>query len=283
MITANWREWVSSDAWQAAGRGVLPAPPRAFNEFFWLASENDIDARRLIRLVAQDPVFTIRILRLANVAAFAPAGEVTSIEVAVVRLGTRAVRNAVLAACLSAWGQSVDAYGRRGLEEIQHAVGTACAARRIAERLRLVTDDAFVHGLLHDVGKLFLLKMRSEYLRLGGRPPAAEEFESVMADLHAEVGATALQLWGLPEPVRAAVRWHHEPLNPAAADSRAAAIVYVADQLSHRYGFGCPPSEERPAIQDDPVCLTLGLQNGWLERFDEDALNLSLSARQLVS
>ena len=80
MITANWTEWVSSDAWRDADVSVIPAPPRAFAEVFALAAENDVDTRRLMRLVSNDPVFAIRILRLANVAAFAAAGEVMSIS-----------------------------------------------------------------------------------------------------------------------------------------------------------------------------------------------------------
>jgi putative nucleotidyltransferase with HDIG domain len=283
MIPANWTEWVTSKSWRELDMSVIPSPPRGLGEVFALAGENDVDARRLIQIVSQDPVFAIRILRLANVAAYAAAGEVTSIEIAVVRLGTRAVRHAVLAACLASWAQTVDAYGRRGLDEIQHAVGTACLARRLAERLRLVSDDAFVHGLLHDVGKLFLMKMRAEYLRLGGRPPSADEFEAVMVEHHAEIGATALQIWGLPEAIRTPVRWHHEPAG-AQHHTRAAALTYLANRLSHRYGFGCPPDDKdvgTPA--DDPVCALLGLQDGWLDKLDQDALTLSVAARHLVS
>jgi putative nucleotidyltransferase with HDIG domain len=280
MITANWREWVSSDAWRSADARVVPPPPRAFDEVFWLASENDVDARRLIRLVSQDPIFTIRVLRLANVAAFAAAGEVTSIQIAVVRLGTRAVRNAVLTACLSSWAQAIDAYGRRGLLELQHAVGTACVARRLAERLQGISEEAFVHGLLHDVGKLVLLRMRAEYLRRGGRRPTLDEFEQVVAEQHADIGATALQLWGLPESVRTAVRWHHQPDGDPGDD---AAITYLANRLSHRYGFGCPPADDESSLEEDPVVPRLGLTPGWLDRMDQEALTLGLSAKHLVS
>ena len=282
MITANWTEWVTSHAWRELDTSVMPSPPRALGEVFALAGENDVEARRLIQIVSQDPVFTIRILRLANIAAYAAAGEVTSIEIAVVRLGTRSVRHAVLAACLATWAQTVDVYGRRGLEEIQHAVGTACLARRLGERLRMVSDDAFVHGLLHDVGKLFLMKMRAEYLRLGGRPPSAEEFETVLAAEHAEVGATALQIWGLPAAVRTPVRWHHDPAS-AEHHARAAALTYLANRLSHRYGFGCVPDSESHDLSNDPICSVLGLHGPWLDKLDQDALTLSVSARHLVS
>jgi HD-like signal output (HDOD) protein len=280
MITANWTEWVGSEAWRQADTSVIQAAPRAFQEVYWLAADHDIDPRRLIDLVSRDPVFTIRVLRLANVAAFAASGEVTSIELAVVRLGTRAVRNAVLTACLTAWAQTVDAYGRRGPDEMQHAVGTACLARRLAERLRLAPDDAFVQGLLHDVGRLFLFKLRLEFLRLGGRPPSAEEFDAVSSACHAEIGETALQLWGLPESVRVPVRWHHDPQS-ATSFQREATVVYLADALSHRYGFGRPPDLEVPAA-DDPAIASLGLPAGWLAKLDHEALTLSVTARHLV-
>ena len=282
MITANWTEWVAREGWKAADLHVIPPPPRSFAEVLALAADDDIDTRRLITLVGRDPVLTIRVLRLANVAAFAAAGEVRSIEIAVVRLGTRAVRNAVLAACLSAWVQTVDVYGRRGGNEMQHAVATACLARRLAERLRVVSDEAFVHGLLHDVGKLCLMKMRGDFVRLGGRPPAADEFEGVLTAFHAEVGSSALHVWGLPESVRVPIRWHHDPL-AAPAQIQAVAMTYLANRLSHRYGFGCPPDEDQDSLLTDPIAATLGLADDWLERFDQEALSLSVSAQHLVS
>ena len=282
MIPANWTEWLASEGWARTDLKTIPPPPRSFKEVFALAGENDLDARRLITIVSQDPGFAVRVLRLANVAAFAAAGEVTSIEIAVVRLGTRAVRNAVLAACLSAWAQTIDVYGKRGTEHVQHAVGTACLSRRLAERLRLTTDDAFVNGLLHDVGKLCLLKMKADFRRLGGRAPSNEEFEAASVVYHPEVGAAALQVWGLPESVRIPARWHHDPM-AAPSHPQAAALIYVANRLSHRYGFGCPPEGDDTDLLSDPVCAALGLQAQWLDKLDQEALAISVTAKHLVS
>jgi two-component system chemotaxis response regulator CheY len=282
MIPANWTEWLASEGWARTDLKAIPPPPRSFKEVFTLAGENDVDARRLITIVSQDPVFAIRVLRLANVAAFAAAGEVTSIEIAVVRLGTRAVRNAVLAACLSAWAQTIDVYGRRGLEEVQHAVGTACLSRRLAERLHATTDDAFVAGLVHDVGKLCLMKMKAEFRRLGGSTPSPEEFDAASVLYHAEVGAAALLAWGLPESVRIPTRWHHDPL-AAPSHAQMTAITYTADRLSHRYGFGCPPDAHKDVLLSDPVCAALGLDAAALDKFDQEALAISVTAQHLVS
>ena len=281
-MPTNWNDWIATGAWKQSDFKQIPAPPRSFREVFAIAGDNEVDANRLIKLVSRDPVFTIRVLRLANVAAFAAAGEVTSIDIAVVRLGTRAVRNAVLAACISAWAQTVDVYGKRGTEEVQHSVGTACLSRRLAERLRLQIDDAFVHGLLHDVGKLCLFRMRSDFRRNGGRAPTAEEFEETLQTSHMEVGAVALQAWGLPEPLRYSARWHHDPLS-APAHQQAVAVTYLANRLSHRYGFGRPPDEDRDSLLADPAIAALGLGANWLDHLDEEALNISMTAQHLVS
>lgn len=282
MITANWTEWVSSRTWCTGDVGLLPPAPRALGEAFSLAHEQDIDTRRLIDLVSQDPVFAIRVLRLANVAAFAAAGEVRSVEIAVVRLGTRAVRHAVLAACFSSWAHTVDAHGRRGTGEIQHAVGTACLARRIARRLDTAGDDAFVHGLLHDVGKLVLLRLRSSYLRLGGRAPTTDEFDAVMAARHGDVGAAALEMWGIPESVREPVRWHHAP-REAGDHARASALLYLSNRLSHRYGFGRQPARDDAPLETDEAIAELRLGAGWLAELDQEAVSLGMAAQHLVS
>lgn len=282
MIAANWTEWVSSQEWRTEDASLIPAAPRALGDAFRLANEPAIDVRRLVTIVSQDPVFTIRVLRLANVAAFAAAGDVKSIELAIVRLGTHAVRHAVLAACFSSWAQTVHSYGPGGAGEIQHAVGTACLARHVATRLDLGSDDAFVHGLLHDVGKLVLLKLRGQYLRLGGRAPSAAEFDGVLARHHGEVGAVALQTWGIPQSICEPVRWHHAPLD-AGEHIQAASLVYLSDRLSHRYGFGRSPADGDTSLETDPAGATLGLGEGWVAEMDQQAASIGIAARHLVS
>jgi HD-like signal output (HDOD) protein len=281
MIAANWTEWVTSDAWRVGDLQVIPMPPRAFDDVLWLAGESEIDAHRLIELVSKDPVLTIRILRLANVAAFSPTGEVTTVQTAVVRLGTQVVRNAVLAACFTSWMQTANVYGTRANEEVEHAIGAACLARRVATLTGGNPDESFVHGLLHDIGKLFILKLRAEYARTGGRRPSTLEVDAVIAIHHAEMGGTALQLWGLPASVREPVRWHHDPLAAPEAP-QAAATTYTADRLCHRYGFGCPPDKEPGNLSEDPICAALGITAARLAALDREAPSLLVAAKQLV-
>jgi HD-like signal output (HDOD) protein len=116
-------------------------------------------------------------------------------------------------------------------------------------------------------------------------PSESEEFDEVVHTQHAEMGAAALQLWGLPDSVRVPVRWHHDPLS-APSHAQTAALIYTANWLSHRYGFGCQPDEERAPLAEDPVCAGLGLTEGWLDKLDQEALSAErhrASPRQLRS
>ena len=124
--------------------------------------------------------------------------------------------------------------------------------------------------------------MRSDFRRLGGRLPSIEEFDETVGASHPEVGAVALQVWGLPEPLRLSARWHHDPM-AAPAHQQAVAVTYLANRLSHRYGFGCPPEEDRDRLLSDPAISALGLKGNWLDQMDEEALTISMTAQNLVS
>jgi HD-like signal output (HDOD) protein len=219
-----------------------------------------------------------RVLRLANVAAFAPMIEVTSINQAVIRLGTESVRRALLAVCFASWAQPPSSQTGPGRGQVVHGVITGMLARHVAASASADTDEAFTQGLLHDIGKLFLSLLRAEYIRRGGTLPAEDELRRVEAERHAEVGGLAMQLWGLPLILREPIRWHHDPLS-APTYPRAAAITYVANALSHRY---TDTGERKPDLASDPAMTGLGLTEIWLAQTDAQSSRLLESADKIV-
>ena len=124
-----------------------------------LALDPDVSATRITNVVSKDPVLATRVIQLANSAFSAPATEITSIGEAVVRMGTGPVRNVVTAACLSALSADPKIYGRHGRDHIDHSIGTAYLAWLLADRADESPDEAFLYGLLHDIGKLVILKL----------------------------------------------------------------------------------------------------------------------------
>jgi HD-like signal output (HDOD) protein len=258
---------------------AIPMPPAQALRVMQLAGDPEVTVTMLAAVVSKDPVLATRVLGLANSAMFGGAMTLRSVQDAVVRLGVVAVRNVVVAAALHAQVASPDIYGAEGGRFTAHAVGTAYLARLMAHEQDADVDEAFLSGLVHDIGKLVIMKTAHAYQRTGDAVIPQDDLASALAQYHAPCGALALQYWHIPTEILDVVRHHHD--YSLAADPRRAAVCYAANRLSHRYGFGCA-AEER-AIEDDPVLDVLGLDAAWLARTDAYAPGLFNQARQLLA
>jgi putative nucleotidyltransferase with HDIG domain len=271
----NWLEWMRSGEWQADT--ALPMLPALAHEVVEIAFDPDVPARRIIGLVSRDPVLATRVIQLAKSAFSAPAIEITSISDAVMRLGTAPVRNILSATCLTSMLADPRIYGSRGRELADHAIGTAYVAWLIAERAGVRPDEAFLAALLHDIGKLGILKAALDPAA-GVAEPAPDEVTEFIDEQHAACGGMLLTIWRLPQRLQDPVVYHHRP-ELARDYSSAAAVTYVANRLAHRYGFGCPP-QDIDALQD-PVFAAVGVDERMLQRIDEHAPELFEKVRNL--
>jgi putative nucleotidyltransferase with HDIG domain len=274
----NSADWIRSGAWRDAGEVALPMLPALAIDVLRMAMDPEVSAMRITSVVAKDQVLATRVIRLANTAASAPADHISSINEAVVRVGTRAVRNAVVAECMAARMKGRDVYGPQGRALLDHAIGTAYLASLIAEEAGESPEEAFLYGLLHDIGKLLILKLvRDASGHMAS--PSAEDLDVLIAEKHAEFGGYLLQQWDLSDSLIEPVVWHHEP-HRAEQQPGAAAVAAAANRLAHRYGFGCPPDESDPL--EDPVMTAVGLTERRLKQIDVYAPGLFEIARQIV-
>jgi HD-like signal output (HDOD) protein len=276
MKRLDWEQWIATGAWRHTDGAGLPVAPGVLGDALRVAGGDDPDARRLTALVRRDQVLTARVLRLANSAAAGAAREITRVDEAVVRLGTTSVRRLVLSLCLASWTTPEDERAVPDIDFMRHAIGAGCMARLAAPLADADPEECFVGGLLHDIGKLALVRLRALFVRRGGIGPSPAAFADSLAAHHAEAGALLLQLWGVPERLRAGVRWHHAPAD--AADPHVASITWLANRLCHRHGLGCAASPHDDLLQD-PLALALGVTPAWLATIDarvaaaiEDAL-----------
>ena len=275
----NRVDWIRSGEWLESQDITLPMLPARATEVMNLAMDPEVSAGRIATVVSKDQVLATLVLRLANSAFSAPASDITNVSDAVVRVGTRAVRNVVVASCLASRLKDPQIYGRYGPDLTDHSIGTAYLARLVAEQSGDSPDEAFLYGLLHDIGKLLILKLaRDSSLRYG--PPASDqEIDALMAEKHAEFGGYLLEQWKLPAHLGDPVVWHHRP-DRARKDPRAAAVAYVANRLAHRYGFGCSSDGFDP-LSDD-VCASVGIDEACLTEMDTRAPGLFAVARQII-
>jgi HD-like signal output (HDOD) protein len=275
-MSDTWAEWVRAGRWLSADGRSLPLMPGFMRDALTLGLDPDVTTSVLIRRIAAEPQLTAKVLQLANAAASAPRRAVLSVDDAVVRLGVRAVQRAILSACIESWSQP-NIYGAEGLPQVEHALGTGCMATLVAELAGTDPDEAFACGLLHDVGKLFLLKSRADFVRRGGAAPSRRDADDTLAECHTVVGDLSMQLWGLPDALREPIRCHHQPLD-ARTYGEAASVAYVANRLSHRYGFGCDP-EPGTDLLADSVCTSMGLTAEWVADMDGKAKALFYAIR----
>jgi putative nucleotidyltransferase with HDIG domain len=273
---APWSEWIRSGAWRTAVDSSVPMLPALAHEAIAVAADAEVTIGRLSQVVAKDPILATRVVQLANAAYCAPLKPVTTLSDAMVRMGTAAVRNMVIAACLASRGRDDKMYGENGRAQIDHAIGTAYMAHLVADHAGWNPDEAFLAGLLHDIGKLLLLKLAHDWSKWHGTPVPNEDLADVLATEHAVAGALLLRASQFPRSLIESVLWHHQP-EQATENAREAEVVYLADRLSHRYGFGCDVDET--PIADDPRCARLDVSEEWIAMTDVRAPGLVAVAR----
>jgi putative nucleotidyltransferase with HDIG domain len=220
---------------QVAGSlSTLPSAPRMYQALTVALEDPGTDARKLAAIIEKDVGMSSRVLKFANSAFFGFAQRVSSIESAIVCLGTTAVRHLALTfEVFSAWGASGPAFD--ALEK--HSVLVARIARKLASD-RAHADVAFAAGLLHDAGRLVLMSRTGDQFRHAQeearrrRAPLHVVEAEMLGATHAEVGAYLLGLWDLPHDVVEPVALHHaRPLRLEPSDTTS--VVALADALAH--------------------------------------------------
>lgn len=205
----------------------FPAPV-IYHELAAQLASAELGAGEAAATIAREPELAARVLELARAPLFGdpPVG---SIGEAVANLGVEMVVGLVLASYAFALAGDRPAPGLAIAELQHHALQVARTARRLATSPEVATD-AFIAGLVHDIGKVVIAtafpEAHAELVRRHGPgdPPSALERE-VLGVSHAEVGAYLLARWGLPLPVLDAVAHHNDVaavITPVLAVMRAA-------------------------------------------------------------
>jgi putative nucleotidyltransferase with HDIG domain len=279
MTRPPWPAWIRSSEWRGSGDRTIPVLPALAHRAITVALDPNVSIPQLAHVVSKDPALATRVMHLANAAYCAPLQQVTTLTEAIVRMGTAATRNLVIVACLSSRGFEARVYGPEGRRQFDHAVGAAYMAYLVAELARVDPDEAFLSGLLHDIGKLLLLKLARDYTRWFAVPVSAEELDDVLASEHSTLGALLLRELQLPRCLIERVMWHHDP--QSSAHPLDAEVTYLADRLSHRYAFGCD-RDEGPII-DDGRCVRIVPTEAWIESVDDRAPGLYEMAKQVLN
>ncbi len=229
-----------------------------------LASRPDYRIRDLADLIMLDVTLSALCLRAANSARFGLRRPVDTIEQAVAYLGSREVlRLAIQEGMPSLTDTPLTGYRGEDGEYWAHSLRTAIASAAVARLLFPGESPGAVYaaGLLHDMGKAVLsefLSRRSPQVSEGLSRGAADFLDlerELLAIDHAGAGALAAERWGLPAPLTAAVRWHHEPAGSPGPYRNLCCAVHIGDLLAML--GGCGTGCDTLAYRVDPSAHTL--------------------------
>lgn len=220
----------------------LPSLSLTVTEALALIDRGGTQPAQLEQVIGRDQALAARILRVANSPFYGFAGHIGSLRQACVMLGLYAVRNIVVTAGVIARFPPIPAarFDRLGLW--RHAIGTAVAARVLAQHRGFDADLAFTAGLLHDIGKLALDAVFPE--SFGQVLAHRDKHDCLLRDAeaavlgfdHTEVGARVARHWKLPAGIAEAIEKHHMPdVGPA---SLLVDLVHVADVLARGLDIG---------------------------------------------
>ena len=246
----------------AAKVGDLPALPEVITRVMSLIYSPKTTIKDLEKVIAKDQALAAKVLRIANSAFYGARREVNTLSRAIVILGFNTLRSLVLT------GASETIYGNKNSnfkERIlwEHSVAVALAARIIARECNYEgPEEAYVGGLLHDIGKVVLdVNFPEDYRTViqhvyNQQQTFVEAEREVFGFDHAEVGALVVRQWSFDPKLQEAVRLHHDPM-AAKEDPLLCAIISLANDLCAKLGIG---PERRSDIDLSRLDTTLRLK-----------------------
>ncbi len=244
--------------------GGLPTLPEVATKVMTLAQNPETSIQDIGKVVQTDPSLAGRILKVANSAYYGLSNQVGSLNLALVLLGMKNIITIVTSVSIfQAFKAQPGTAGFSRKEFWSHSGACAKASELLCKELGLSFDgEAFVCGLMHDIGKIVMDVVFHEdfveVVRIAERDsiPMYKAEEEVLGITHAMIGKWVAEKWKFPEPILHAISSHHsEPFDPG--QDSLCAVLQLADMLVKikGYGFcGFEPLPEFHELDKWPVC-----------------------------
>ncbi|HOT75510.1 MAG TPA: HDOD domain-containing protein [Candidatus Wallbacteria bacterium] len=217
---------------------TLPTLPIVVTRIMQLVENPKTAAVEISKVVSLDPALTVKILKIVNSAYYGFPKQITTITHAIMILGFEDVKNIAM-------GISVfDIFKSKGAKDAvefdrvafwQHSIAVGSCTKLLAKKLRYKNpEEAFICGLLHDIGKIILDQYFHEEFNAVIKLAKDENLLFVNAEKrlndmdHPEIGRIVAKKWGLPSTIIDCITSHH---NPAACENNqlVVALVHASD------------------------------------------------------
>lgn len=249
----------------------LPAFPEAVIRIQRVLQSPDTRTEDVVRILSSEPALAARLLRMANSAEFRRVDQnITDLRNAVARMGFNMVRSVAVAFAMRQL-RSKDTYSPTAQRELEQAWEESLAASAacfvIAKRFtRLNPDQALLTGLLHVLGRLYIIMRSKDAAELSDN-----EMRQVIEGWHASIGKAILESWGLPDALQHAVE-HQDELDTEHEGDVSLTDVLIAAKLLAK---GETDGARFPALRRVGVALKDGARP--MEQYAEELQSVRAS------
>lgn len=217
----------------------LPHLPHIPQRVLTLLRQPNINYPGISKVLSQDQTLAARVLHLANSAAYAGTQAVTNLQVALSRLGMKSIQSLMLKESIKAITIKKTAEGRSRAEVLwKRSVASGVIMENLSYCCQLKSDEAFIAGLLHDIGEMVLLRILHDYQRITKQKLPAPVVDYVAQECHENLGGVLAQHWNLPEAIKPLLEHHHGEIDDYDPHKVSKCLLQITDMLCSLMGYG---------------------------------------------
>jgi HD-like signal output (HDOD) protein len=252
----------------AAGKVELPSFPSIAVRVRKVLGDENVRPEQVVRVVGSEPALAARMLQLANSAALNIGGRrIVDLKTAIARVGFNMVRSAAISFAMSQLKKAAEFKDiEKDLDSLwRRNVLVASMSYVVARRCtKLNPDTAMLAGLLHGVGKLYILTRASKHPTLFSDRTAYNE---ILRDWHANIAKALLENWEIAPEIVEAVHGFEDLDRTHMGESDLTDILTVADLLVSYHEF---PEALELHMQGCKACLRMMIEpSGWSRILEE--------------
>lgn len=237
----------------------MPPLPHAAEKALRRLADRNYDAHLLAGDISEDPVIAAAVLRMANSALYGGRNKITALQPAITRLGTNAVRTLMLHQSLraAAFGRSA---GDPELTELvwYRSLAGGCVMRALSGFAGMNADEAFMIGLLHDIGNVIVLREVCKQQSVLSYKTDLDTFDYLCAECHQEFGELVAIAWQLPPDLQSLLSDHHRFPDEDEAFRNQRLLVQLTDMINAMIGYAPAASYD---LLNTRVVKALGLSD----------------------
>ncbi len=256
---------------------TIPVLPAVAIEMLRMYKDPDANARAMADLIQKDQSLVGSVVRVCNSAAYGGVRPITSLQLAIARLGIRVLGRIAVSHIVRGKVFTAHAHEQEMAAIWKHAQLAALLASEVAGMAGMEGEEAFLCGLLHSVGKPTVYQAIEE-LKSRRAIDVSTAMESALAEeFHCRVGFLVTEAWTLPLVVRWSCLYYETLAEAPPEAARIVAIVHLATRLATAFLAYESPDD----LLSSPALATLGLGPERLQTLVDDAETIVRKAEDM--